>query len=185
MIFGEFLFYKPVIDPFFKKLTSHNTYCIRKAKIEAYQKEIKALKEKYKDKIELISDICNASTDDNHYINYVRVNIYAQVYTYLAYTNITVTDKQKEDIFKLYDMFAGGLGDELQKVIPHAELDFINSNVVNIMEGIYKYQNSAMGLVEAISNDYSNLDFDATELQRKIGDPDNLTLLKNIMTKLG
>ena len=81
-----------------------------------------------KDKIELISNICNASTDDNHYINYVRVNIYAQVYTYLAYTNITITDKQKEDIFKLYDMFAGGLGDELQVTIPHAELDFINSN---------------------------------------------------------
>lgn len=138
-----------------------------------------------KDKIELISDICNASTDDNHYINYVRVNIYAQVYTYLAYTNITVTDKQKEDIFKLYDMFAGGLGDELQTTIPHAELEFINSNVVNIMEGIYKYQNSAMGIMEAISNDYSSLDFDASELQRKIGDPDNITLLKNIMTKLG
>lgn len=30
MLFGEFLFYKPVIDPFFKKLDSHNTYCIRK-----------------------------------------------------------------------------------------------------------------------------------------------------------
>ncbi len=30
MIFGEFLFYKPVLDPFFKKLTSHNTYCVRK-----------------------------------------------------------------------------------------------------------------------------------------------------------
>ena len=55
-----------------------------------------------KDKIELISDICNASTDDNHYINYVRVNIYAQVYTYLAYTNITVTDKQKEDILIIH-----------------------------------------------------------------------------------
>jgi hypothetical protein len=82
-------------------------------------------------------------------------------------------------------MFAGGLGDTLQVTIPHAELDFINSNVVNIMEGIHKYQNSAMGLVEVISNDYSNLDFDATELQRKIGDPDNITLLKNIMTKLG
>jgi hypothetical protein len=82
-------------------------------------------------------------------------------------------------------MFAGGLGDELQKVIPYTELEFINSNVVNIMEGIYKYQNSAMGIMEAISNDYSGLDFDATELQRKIGDPDNITLLKNIMTKLG
>ena len=31
MLIGEFLFYKPVIDPFFKKRTSHNTYCIRKA----------------------------------------------------------------------------------------------------------------------------------------------------------
>jgi len=82
-------------------------------------------------------------------------------------------------------MFAGGLGDELQKVIPHAELEFINSNVVNIMEGIYKYQNSAMGIMEVIANDYSSLDFDASELQRKIGDPDNITLLKNIMTKLG
>ncbi len=30
MLFGEFLFYKPVIDPFFKKLDSRNTYCIRK-----------------------------------------------------------------------------------------------------------------------------------------------------------
>ncbi len=30
MLFGEFLFYQPVIDPFFKKLESHNTYCIRK-----------------------------------------------------------------------------------------------------------------------------------------------------------
>ncbi len=40
MIFGEFLFYKPVIDPFFKKLTSHNTYCIRKASGETKRRII-------------------------------------------------------------------------------------------------------------------------------------------------
>lgn len=40
MIFGEFLFYKPVIDPFFKKVTSHNTYCIRKASGETKRRII-------------------------------------------------------------------------------------------------------------------------------------------------
>ena len=40
MILGEFLFYKPVIDPFFKKLTSHNTYCIRKASGETKRRII-------------------------------------------------------------------------------------------------------------------------------------------------
>ncbi len=40
MIFGEFLFYKPVIDPFFKKLTSHNTYCVRKASGETKRRII-------------------------------------------------------------------------------------------------------------------------------------------------
>lgn len=40
MIFGEFLFYQPVIDPFFKKATSHNTYCIRKPKGEVKRRII-------------------------------------------------------------------------------------------------------------------------------------------------
>ncbi|MBR3768055.1 MAG: M20/M25/M40 family metallo-hydrolase [Clostridia bacterium] len=40
MLFGEFLFYKPVIDPFFKKVTSHNTYCIRKASGETKRRII-------------------------------------------------------------------------------------------------------------------------------------------------
>lgn len=40
MLFGEFLFYKPVIDPFFPKLTSHNTYCIRKASGETKRRII-------------------------------------------------------------------------------------------------------------------------------------------------
>lgn len=31
MLTFEFLFYKPFLDPFFPKATSHNTYCVRKA----------------------------------------------------------------------------------------------------------------------------------------------------------
>ena len=33
--------------------------------------------------------------------------------------------------------------------------------------------------------DYSNLNLDATEIQKKLADPNNMELLKSIMTKLG
>jgi hypothetical protein len=39
--------------------------------------------------------------------------------------------------------------------------------------------------MEAITSDYSNLQLDAQDLQRKIGDPENLNMLKEIMTYLG
>ena len=53
------------------------------------------------------------------------------------------------------------------------------------VDSIYKYQNSIMGILDTISQDYSSLDFDATEIQKKIGDPENLALLKGIMSRLG
>ena len=54
-----------------------------------------------------------------------------------------------------------------------------------IIEGIYRYNNSALGIMESIANDYSSLDLDATEIQKKIGDPNNLKLLKQVLSKLG
>ena len=40
MLIGEFLFYKPVLDPIFPKATSHNTYCIRHASGEVKRRII-------------------------------------------------------------------------------------------------------------------------------------------------
>ena len=36
-----------------------------------------------------------------------------------------------------------------------------------------------------MGKDYSNLDFEASDIQKKIADPENLSLLKDILTKLG
>ena len=33
--------------------------------------------------------------------------------------------------------------------------------------------------------DYSNLDFDATQIQKKMADPENLKLVRDVLTKLG
>jgi hypothetical protein len=42
-----------------------------------------------------------------------------------------------------------------------------------------------MGILDIISTDYKNLDLDATEIQKKLADPDNLGLVKDILSKLG
>lgn len=136
-------------------------------------------------KLDLISDIANKSLDDNPYYNPARIKIFIRLEIILAYTNINTTDKQREDIFKLYDMFADELGDKIIEAIPVSEYNFINSTTWDIIEGIYKYKNSAMGIMENIASDYSSLDFDANEIQKKIGDPNNMELLKQVLSKLG
>lgn len=136
-------------------------------------------------KLDLISDIANKSLDENPYYNPARIKIFVRLEIILAYANINTTDKQREDIFKLYDMFAGELGDKILESIPVEEYNFISQTTWQIIEGIYRYKNSAMGIMENLTADYSALDLDATEIQKKIGDPNNLELLRSILTKLG
>ena len=42
-----------------------------------------------------------------------------------------------------------------------------------------------MGILENISADYSNLNLDATEIQSKLADPNNMALLRDVLSKLG
>jgi len=41
------------------------------------------------------------------------------------------------------------------------------------------------GILEAMTTDYDNLNFDIDELQKNISNPENLTLLKDVLSKLG
>ena len=104
----------------------------------------------------------------------------------MAYTNISFTDKQKEDIMKLYDLIAGsGLAVAVLNAIPADEYDFILEGTEETIQSIYSYNNSVMGILENISADYSNLELNATELQKKMNDQENLGLLRDVLVKLG
>lgn len=137
-------------------------------------------------KLDLISDIINNSLDDNNYYNPCRIEIFMTIKLVEAYTNLTITDKQKEDIYKFYDQIvASGFSSMVIENIPAKDYNFIYSSVVKTIKNIYKYKNSVLGILDAISSDYSNVNFDITELQNKIQDPNSLGLLKDIMEKLG
>lgn len=138
------------------------------------------------DKLNLISNIINSSIDENNFYNPCRLHIYQIVNIIMAYTNISFTDKQKEDIMKLYDLIAGsGLAVAVLNAIPADEYDFILEGTEETIQSIYSYNNSVMGILENISADYSNLELNATELQKKMNDQENLGLLRDVLVKLG
>ena len=138
------------------------------------------------EKLELISSVINSAADENNFSNPVKENVFLTLEILYHYTNINFTDKQKEDPVKLYDLVvSSGLVNKVTDLIPEEELDEVINGVAQSVKAIYTYRNSVLGILESISQDYSNLDLDATEIQQKLADPDNMALLKQVLTKLG
>lgn len=138
------------------------------------------------EKLVLIGNVINFAHDENNFSNPVKISIYTTLEIMYNYTNINFTDKQKEDPAKLYDMLiSSGLVSEIINAIPEAEYHEILCGVSDTIEAVYTYRNSVMGILDTISQDYSSLEFDATNIQKSLSDPNNMELLKQILTKLG
>ena len=138
------------------------------------------------EKLELITNVLELSHDSNNFSNPVKVSVYTTLEIIEKYTNVNFTEKQKENPTKLYDLLVGnGFAAAVIKAIPEPEYDEILTGIKQTIKSVYKYQNSILGILDTISQDYSNLNLDATEIQKKLADPNNMELLKGIMTKLG
>ena len=138
------------------------------------------------DKLTLIANVLNNSADENNFANPVKVDLFGTLEILYMYTNISFTDKQKENPADLFDIcLSSGLAQAVINAIPADEYADLISWIDGCIDGFYQYKHSALGIMEAIAMDYSSLSFDASDIQNKIADPDNLTLLKDILTKLG
>lgn len=138
------------------------------------------------EKLNLISAVINQSADGLKFYNVGKLEVFKLIEIVKYYTNINFTEKQLEDVTKLYDLLSSsGIGDEILAVIPKTELNFIKDTLFDTVNSIYKYNNSVFGILDAVTTDYQNLNFDVSELQKNISNPENLTLLKDVVTKLG
>ena len=139
------------------------------------------------EKLNIVEKIINQSLDDNNFANPARIQINTMLEIIFAYTNINFTDKQKEDRGGLYDLLvSSGLADEIFKALENTnEISFIKTAAREIINEFYRYRTSALGILEAVTTDYSNLELDAEKLKEKIGDKENLQLLNDVMEKLG
>ena len=139
------------------------------------------------EKSELITRVLNNSVDENNgYYNLLKMDMYLALEIVYAYSNISFTEKQKEDPMKLYDMLnASRVLNLIIGLVPEGEFYYLNKTVHEMANNIVAYRNSAMGIMERITTDYSNLDLNASAIQKELADPNNMTLLKDILTKLG
>lgn len=138
------------------------------------------------DKLALISSVINLSADENNFANPMKVSVYSVLEIIKHYTNINFTEKQMEDPCKIYDLFVGnGLSSMVLNAIPEVELAELLTGIEDSINAVYSYRNSVMGVLDIIQNDYDGMNLDAQNIQQAISNPENLELLKNVMTKLG
>lgn len=138
------------------------------------------------DKLKLISEVINNTIDEHNFCNPVKVKVYLALGILDYYTNINFTEKQKEDPVKLYDCFQSSkLLNQICDVIPEEEFNDLIEGTWDSINAIYTYNNSAMGIMDNLGKDYSSLNFDASAIQEKLGNAENVEFLKEVLAKLG
>ena len=138
------------------------------------------------DKLKLIGNVINQCQDENNFINEAKMSMFMTLEIVYNYTNINFTEKQKSDPAKLYDLLAGsGFFDDFFTVLPQTEYKSIAVWLDKTANHIYNYRNSIYGILDALKQDYSNLEFDAESIRGKIADPNTLELLKSVLTNFG
>jgi len=136
--------------------------------------------------MDLIAAVLNNCQDENNFINEAKLELFEMLEIIYFYTNISFTDKQKEDPAKLFDLFnSSGLLDKIIESIPEEEYFTLNSYVYETANNIYNYRNSIYGILDAVGTDYQNLELDAEKIKQDIANPENLKVVKDVLTKLG
>ena len=170
----------------FTKLNKIKTLPIVKINLE--DQEI--LVEQYlplEDKVNLIASVIEQSGNgEEGFFNIVKLEAYFIIEMIKAYTNISFTEKQLEDTTKLYDAIKlNGIWTAVMDAIPAEEREYVWDNILALAKEITTYNNSALGVLKAISNNRDNLNFDVSEIMNQIKDPEALSLLKDMIDMTG
>ena len=138
------------------------------------------------DKLQFVVNVISNAADGNRFYNPIKLEAFATLEIMFMYTNLSFTDTQKKDLSKLFDIIvSNGLAKEVMAAIPKNELDGLLELVYTSADNIYAQMNSAMAVVETFtSRDMGDMTQQVTELQGQLANPENLTLLRDVMTKL-
>lgn len=138
------------------------------------------------EKLDLISRVISFSTDEHTFYNPCKLEIFETIELLLTYTNINITDKQGEDILKLYDLFiSSGFAKIIKEAIPKEEIEYIENGIYSTITEIYRYRDSALGIMQAIVEDYKDVELKGKEIIEDLSNEEKLPLIKDVVTKLG
>lgn len=91
-----------------------------------------------------------------------------------------------EDVVEAYDYLAENNFDiKIGSVEARVDIERYRSILKKQIEKLETYQTSAYGILDAIKNDYDNLNFDVEEIQKKLNSGEGLETVKAVVEKLG
>ena len=100
------------------------------------------------DKYDLVSIVLQEAKEDALY-SPVRIDMLFHLFLVFSYTNITFTEKQKEDLPKLYDtLLSCGLLDKIIEVIPQEEYDMLMDYIDEYINQDMNYNTTAAALLK-------------------------------------
>ena len=139
------------------------------------------------EKTTIISKVVNECWDgEAKFYNPCKYDVLVDFEIIKAYTNIAFTEKQEKDFNKTYDLLSSnGLIEKIWDLIPQEETFFIKQGILMAIQAVSEYDHSIFGIIDTIKSDYDNLNLDASKIQKNLADPENMELLKTILTKLG
>lgn len=136
------------------------------------------------DKLNVMFKAISKTEDENRFFNPVKLECYCTLEIIYAYTNIKFTDKQLEDEAKIFDLMEeNDLINLIFSAIPEDETDFIMDSCERAAEAIYTYNNSAVGIIEALKDNTEDLNLDINNIINTINDPKALEFVKNLVNK--
>ena len=87
-----------------------------------------------------------------------------------------------EDEGKLFDLMEENeLINLIFSAIPEDETDFIMNSCERAAEAIYTYNNSVVGVIEALKDNIGELRINTEDLIKTISDPNALNFVKNLI----
>lgn len=99
-------------------------------------------------KYDLVMITLQKSFENNIY-NPLKIDMYFHLYLVYMYTNLSLTEKQKEDELKLYDVLSSnGFIDKMLETISEKEYNDLYNYIIEIIDNKNNYNTSAAGIIK-------------------------------------
>ena len=137
------------------------------------------------DKYDLIMITLQESKENNGIYNQFKMDMFFHLNLIFMYTNIQFTDKQKEDLIKLYDILeSNGIISAVVAAIPEDEYNYLFDTMGDVAEAYGAYDNSFAGVV---NNFMVNMPINAAEAMKIVEnfDPEKYSEVVNFAKAVG
>lgn len=139
------------------------------------------------EKLNLIQSVIEQSGNgEEGFYNIVKLRTYYTIEMLRAYTNISFTEKQLEDIPKLYDAIVmNRIWEQVCEAIPDEELEYTWGNTRKLAKEITEYNHSTLGILKSVSSAYNEDNLNLEKINEEVKELENSEIIKSLASKLG